>query len=90
MTVGSTHECEAPLDIPRARRAFYAAQWACFWCAVGFMADAAWYDALLYGAGVGFCLGWMMRVSILRFWWWKITFRGLHLWKHFDWRRYFA
>lgn len=90
MTDGSTQESEAPLDIPAARRAFYGLQWACFWGGVGLVAGAGWLDALVFGAGIGFCLGWMMRVGMLRFLWWKITFRGLHLWRHFDWRRFFT
>ncbi|MGK0302676.1 MAG: hypothetical protein ACI89X_003561 [Planctomycetota bacterium] len=89
LTECSTQECEAPLDIPVARRAFYGLQWACFWCGVGFVAGAAWLDALLYGAGIGFCLGWMMRVGILRYLWWKITLRGLQVWRPFVWRRFF-
>ena len=55
---------------------------------MGFVAGASWFEALLYGAGTGFCFGWMMRVGILRFMWWRITFRSLHLWRHFDWRRF--
>lgn len=80
---------EAPLDVSPARRAFIALQWAVFWCAVGLLEGAGWGEALRYGVGVGFCLGWVFRVEILRCLWWKSTFRSLQLWRHFDWRRYF-
>ena len=89
-SAGSADECEAPLDIPIARRAFYAAQWACFWFAVGLLAGATLLGALVYGAGIGFVLGWMMRVGILRYLWWVITWRAFHLWRHFDRRRFFT
>jgi len=72
-----------------AARARYGLQWACFWYCVGLLADASWGDALVYGAGIGFGLGWVMRVGIFRYLWWKLTFRELHLWKTFDWRRFF-
>ena len=88
MTDDSKHDIEAPLDVPVARCAIYALQWSGFWCAVGLLADATWLDALLYGAGVGFCLGWILRVGILRFLWWKLTLRQLQLWRNFDWRRF--
>lgn len=79
---------EAPLDIPWTRRLWIACQWGLFWCGVGLVADASPQDALLYGAGAGFVLGWFLRVGILRFLWWRLTCRHLHFWKTFDWRRF--
>tara|TARA_R110002073_G_scaffold224276_2_gene384517 strand:- start:317 stop:586 length:270 start_codon:yes stop_codon:yes gene_type:complete len=80
---------EAPLDVSLSRRAFIAAQWACFWFCVGLIAGATWGDALIYGAGIGFCLGWLMRVGIVRYLWWRLTFREFQMWRPFDWRRFF-
>jgi len=88
MTDVRPRDCEAPLDVTVARRAIFGLQWAGFWAGVGFVAGASWQDALVYGAGFGFFFGWMMRVGILRFLWWKITLRGLQLWRPFDWRRF--
>ncbi len=50
-------EGEAPLDVPTARRAVIAVQWAVFWCAVGLLESAGWGEALRYGVGVGFSFG---------------------------------
>lgn len=83
-------EQEAPLHVSLAGRAFIAGQWACTWFLVGLAADAAWHEALLYGGGIGFLVGWMMRVGVLRYLWWKLTFRSFQLWRPFDWRRFFV
>jgi hypothetical protein len=88
MPVDRPQECEAPLEIPLARRCLYGCQWACFWWGVGLAAGASWVDAVLYGAGIGFFVGWMLRVGLLRYLWWNLTCRGLQLWRHFDWRRF--
>lgn len=55
MTGDSVQECEAPLQIPISRRAFYGLPWACFWCGVGFVAGAAWDEALISETSLGFC-----------------------------------
>lgn len=90
MTMDRVEAPDAPLAISASRRVFYGCQWACFWLVVGLVAGASWLDAVLYGAGIGFLAGWLLRVGLLRYLWWKVTFRGMQLWRHFDWRRFFV